>query len=284
MSTARNRYLLGHIEKTLNRVIASQRAAMRRGRFRPAVAELGFGVEGGTLPPFALKTPAGRDVFLHGKIDRVDLVEGGAQFAVIDYKLTGRPLALDRVYHGISLQLLTYLLVLDAEGERVFGRKLTPSAAFYVKLLRSLEDVKHPDDAPQPHDPAFDLKEKPRGIFHEDCVDHLDNECVNGGRSDVVQVYIKRDGNFGNLDASDVAQRDAFAALLAHVRRRVGELADQIIVGRVEIAPYRINKLTPCPQCDFRVVCRFDPGANRYHVLQPMKRSEVFERVTRGSS
>jgi ATP-dependent helicase/nuclease subunit B len=164
MSTARNRYLLGHIEKTLNRVIASQRAAMRRGNFRPAMAELGFGVEGGVLPPFRLKTPAGREVLLHGKIDRVDLVRDGAQLAVIDYKLTGRPLAMDRVYHGISLQLLTYLLVLDAEGERVFGRKLTPTAAFYVKLLRSLDEVKHPEDAPPPDDPAFDLKEKPRGI------------------------------------------------------------------------------------------------------------------------
>ncbi|HEV2293269.1 MAG TPA: PD-(D/E)XK nuclease family protein [Tepidisphaeraceae bacterium] len=284
MSSARNRYLLGHIEKTLNCVIASQRAAMRRGNFRPAVAELGFGIQGGALPPFALKTPAGRDVFLHGKIDRVDLVEGGAEFAVIDYKLTGRPLALDRVYHGISLQLLTYLLVLEAEGERVFGRKLTPSAAFYVKLLRSLDEVKHPDLALAPDDPAFDLKEKPRGIFDGDCIDHLDSDCQAGGASPVVQFYIKKDGTFGDVDRSDVAERDAFAALLAHVRRRVGELADEIIAGRVNIAPYRINKLTPCPQCDFRPVCRFDPGVNRYHTLHAMKRSEVFQRLAEGAS
>jgi ATP-dependent helicase/nuclease subunit B len=223
-------------------------------------------------------------VLLHGKIDRVDLVEGGAQFAVIDYKLTGRPLALDRVYHGISLQLLTYLLVLDAEGERVFGRKLTPSAAFYVKLLRRLEDVKHPDLALAPDDPAFDLKDKPRGIFDGDCVDHLDNECVPGKASQVVQFHIKQDGTFGSLDRSDVAARDAFAALLAHVRRRVGELADMIIAGRVDITPYRINKVTPCPQCDFRAVCRFDVSVNRYTPLQAMKRSEVFERVARGAS
>ncbi|MGB7161212.1 MAG: PD-(D/E)XK nuclease family protein [Tepidisphaeraceae bacterium] len=284
MSSARNRYLLGHIEKTLNRVIASQRAAMRRGNFRPAAAELGFGVEGGTIPAFQLRTPAGREVFLHGKIDRVDLVEGGAQFAVIDYKLTGRPLALDRVYHGISLQLLTYLLVLQAEGERVFGRTLTPAAAFYVKLLRSLDDVKHPDFAPAPHDPAFDLKEKPRGIFDGACIDHLDDNCAGGGPSEVVQLYVKKDGTFGNLDRTDVAEREAFASLLSHVRRRVGEMADQIIAGQVDITPYRINKVTPCPSCEFRAVCRFDPGVNRYHNLQPMKRSEVFERLTRGVS
>jgi ATP-dependent helicase/nuclease subunit B len=99
-----------------------------------------------------------------------------------------------------------------------------------------------------------------------------------------VQFHIKTDGTFGHLDRSDVAQREAFAALLGHVRQRVGELADQIIAGRVDITPYRINKLTPCPSCEFRPVCRFEPGVNRYHTLQAMKRTEVFERVTRGAS
>jgi len=282
MSTARNRYLLNHIERTLGRVIASQRAAMRRGSFRPAVAELAFGRERSDLPALELTTPAGRSVFLNGKIDRVDLVEGGAQFAVIDYKLTGRPLALDRVYHGISLQLLTYLLVLDAQGERVFGRKLTPAAAFYVKLLRFLDEVRHPDDALAPDDPAFDLKDKPRGIFDEGAVDHLDDDCPAGTRSQVVQLQVKKDGTFGNLDNTDVAEREAFAALLAHVRRRVGELADQIVAGRVDVAPYRINKLTPCPTCEYRSVCRFDPALNRYRTLPAMKRSEVFAKLTGG--
>ena len=62
------------------------------------------------------------------------------------------------------------------------------------------------------------------------------------------------------------------------------DLAARTVAGVIDIAPYRINKLTPCPQCHFRAVCRFDPGVNRYHVLQPMKRSEVFERVTRGNA
>jgi ATP-dependent helicase/nuclease subunit B len=99
-----------------------------------------------------------------------------------------------------------------------------------------------------------------------------------------VQLYVKKDGTFGNIDRTDVADRQAFAALLEHVRRRVGELADQIIAGRVDIAPYRINKVTPCPTCDFRAVCRFDPGVNRYHTLPAMKRSEVFDRVVGGKT
>jgi ATP-dependent helicase/nuclease subunit B len=283
LSSARNKYLLQRIERTLSQVIAHQRAMTARGSFRPHAAELGFGIDDSELPAFKIVTPRGRELLLHGKIDRVDLVKDQAQFAVIDYKLSRNALALDRVYHGISLQLLTYLLVLQAGGEQVFGRKLTPAAAFYVRLLRGLENVKHPGDALEPDHRAFHLKEKPRGIFDAACFARLDPECdADGGPSEVVAAFLKKDGTFGRADANDSADSRAFAALLAHVHRKIGELGDQLIGGAIDIAPYRINRLTPCPHCDFRAVCRFDAGVNRYHTLPAMKKSAVLERVLEG--
>src|SRR5262249_44599871 len=118
LSSARNKYLLSRIERTVERVIESQDAVAQRGGFRPRWVELKFG-PGQALPPLILSTPGGREVHLRGKIDRVDLLEKQAAFAVIDYKLTERTLALDQVYHGLSLQLLTYLLVLEAGGENL---------------------------------------------------------------------------------------------------------------------------------------------------------------------
>jgi ATP-dependent helicase/nuclease subunit B len=283
LSSARNKYLLKRIEKTVAQVVAGQRVAAGRGAFRPAVAELEFGIgERSRLGAFKVTTPAGREVLLRGKIDRVDVAEGGNDVAVIDYKLASKQLPLDRVYHGISLQLLTYLLVLEASGEELFGRPITPAAAFYVRLLRSLEDVKHPDEATPPEDPTFDLKVKPRGIFDGRCVRRLDADLTSGA-SDVVQVFVNQDGQFGRRDASDVADTQAFAALLAHVKRRIGELADQIVGGNVALHPYRINRQTPCARCEMRSVCRFDASINRYHPLPAMKRTEVLKRVAEGS-
>ena len=69
----------------------------------------------------------------------------------------------------------------------------------------------------------------------------------------------------------------AFAALLKFVRRRIGELADELIKGVIDVRPYRMGRATPCPQCEFRSVCRFDAGINRYLPLPPMKRSEVLK-------
>jgi ATP-dependent helicase/nuclease subunit B len=278
LSSARNQYLLQHVENTIERVVDGQRACARRGKFKPWKAELAFGISDArdSLPAFELNTPEGYLVKLHGKIDRVDLIEDQAAVAVIDYKLSGSALNLTRVYHGISLQLLTYLLVLQNAGQHLGTKPLTPAAAFYVRLLRKLEAVPHPADATPPDDEKFDLKVKPRGIFDRRFSAALDSE-LQSGQSDVVQLYIKKDGGLGLR--SDAAEPEPFAALLALVRRRVGELADQIIAGRINVAPYRLGLATPCPQCPYRAVCRFNPAMDGYRPLLSMSRDEVVERA-----
>ena len=138
LSSARNEYILQRIEHTISQVLDAASAAGIRGKLIPWKAELQFG-DGREIPPLVLNTPNGREVRLRGKIDRVDLLENQAAFAVIDYKYRGSSLALDWVYHGLSLQLLTYLLVLQANGNHLAKRKLVPAAAFYVQLLRQLQ-------------------------------------------------------------------------------------------------------------------------------------------------
>jgi ATP-dependent helicase/nuclease subunit B len=279
LSTARNQYLLQHVEKTIGQVVDGQRACARRGKFKPWKAELAFGISDApdSLPAFELPTPNGNIVTLHGKIDRVDLIEDQAAFAVIDYKLSGNALDLKRVYHGISLQLLTYLLVLQNAGQQLGqAQPLTPAAAFYVKLLRKLEAVAHPDEATKPDDQKFDLKVKPRGIFDRRFASALDDQ-LESGQSDVVQLFIKKDGGVGSK--SDAAEPEPFAALLALVRRRIGELADEIIDGQISVAPYRLGLTTPCPTCAYRAVCRFDPVTDGYRSLASLSREQVIERA-----
>jgi ATP-dependent helicase/nuclease subunit B len=278
LSSARNRYTLARIQRTLEQVTAAAAAAARRGRFSPAFAELGFGREGDPLGALEVVTPAKRKLLLQGKIDRVDWVEEQAAVAVVDYKLTGNALSLDRVYHGLSLQLLTYLLVLRESGERLAGKKLTPAAAFYVKLLRQLEDVKHPDDVDSEDPDELKLKVKPRGVLEGTFLPALDNQCGTGA-SKVVSAFVKNDGTLGRKGATDVVEHDEFEALTGHVRVRIAELGDMILDGMIEIRPYQLRQQSPCPNCEYRALCRFDPAVNRYRVLAPMGREDVLARV-----
>ena len=148
-------------------------------------------------------------------------------------------------------------------------------------MVRHVKDVKHPDEALDPDDPRFRLRVKPRGIFEAGALPALDAQLVEG-RSDVVQVQIKKGGGFGNRRSSDVAEPEEFDAVLAHVRRRISTLADGILAGEVDITPYKRNTETPCPRCAFRGVCRFEPAVNRYRTLAPLGREEALKKMAEG--
>lgn len=279
LSNARNRYVLERIERALEQLIASQQAVAQRRLFRTAFSKVEFGPDNRTLPALVLGTPKGNQVVLSGRIDRIDVLEDQAAAAVIDYRLSGDKLNLVRVYHGLSLQLLTYLLVLQSHGEKLTGRPMNPAAAFYVRLLRQLERVDHPADALDPADPNFAIGERQRGIFDGAYFRAIDSTpgCTS---SDLVAAYVKKDGTFGNKQTTDVAEPGEFAALLKHAKRQIARLSDEILDGRIEIAPYRIGTATPCPTCPYRSVCRFDAAINRYRQIRPRAREEVLRLVT----
>jgi ATP-dependent helicase/nuclease subunit B len=277
LSTARNRYLLDRIERQLEFAVASMCEVNRRGKYRPTHAGLTFG-EGKTLPAYQLMTPRGQQVQLHGRIDRVDMNGKRAGFVAMDYKLKAGPLSMQRVYHGLSLQLLTYLLVIQANAEQLVGRPLAPAAAFLLQLLRSPESVDHPSEATPPTDPDFHLKTKPRGLVEDRAKQSLDVKWVDG-HSKVIGAYVKKDGDLGFKNNSDVVAQAEFEALLLHVEQRLGELADQVFAGNVAVTPYMMNGHTPCATCEYRSVCRFEPGINRYRMLPSMKREEVLRVV-----
>jgi ATP-dependent helicase/nuclease subunit B len=276
LSTARNRYLLSHIEKTLGLAASAQKGAGQRGEFRPKFTNVRFD-EGEKVPPLAVRTPGGNQALIRGKIDRVDLLSDGSACA-IDYRLATGRLEAARMFHGLSLQLLVYLLVLERNGRQLAGSgEIIPAAAFWVQTLRKMER-KNPREATGPDDPDFHLAVKPRGIFDIRVARNLDKHLADGW-SKVVQVHIKRDGAMGNINSADAAGSEEFAALLRHVERRIGRLADEIIAGRIEIRPFRHGNTTACARCEFAALCRFEPAPRAYDEVPGMNREELFGKL-----
>jgi ATP-dependent helicase/nuclease subunit B len=266
-------------------VAASQKAMAQRGHFTPAYTELTFGFDkaaGVSLPPLVILTPNGNELRLRGKIDRVDLLENKSAFAVIDYKLSDRRISMEQVYHGISLQLLAYLLVIQAHGEQLTGKPLTPAAAFYMKLLRQLESVKHPDEGTDPASQVFHLRTKPRGIVDKNFAPRFDSQLQVGTSSDVIAASIKKDGAYSSR--GDVAAQHELYALLGHVEEKLAQLADQVLEGVVAIAPYRLRTNTPCPNCEYKSVCRFQVGLNHYTNVATLSRDEVLSQLAGGGN
>ncbi len=281
MSDARNAYLLRRSASYLARILRSQRRASQVGTTRPRAAELPFGFDPPPgLPAIELTTPAGNRVLLRGYIDRVDLAELGDELLgiVIDYKRTrDKRLKLDEVYHGLSLQLIAYLLVLAEHGVALTGRPIRPVAGLYVSLAPKYEQVDHPENV-NPREAQGAGTFRPRGLVRADAASALDN-ALESGWSGAYSIYRKKDGELGHIDDSDAAGGRSFDALLAHTRTKLGELADGILRGDIAVSPYRLGTFSPCSWCPMGSVCRFEMGISDVRFLQTLKRSEVFQRL-----
>lgn len=270
---ARHRYLLDRTRRNSRRIAFAQREQLRRGTFLPVQVGVRFG-SGGNLPALRVEAASG-EALLEGKIDRVDRAAGGADVAVVDYRLGPSRLPVGMIVHGLSLQLLVQLLVLAENGSRISGGAVVPAAAFYLQLIRKIEDVKHPDEATDPADPKWHLRLKPRGIFDRRSLHALDRQ-LEAGWSDVVQAFVKQDGSLGHPNTTDALESHQFRALLDVARKKLAELTEGILSGDIRIAPYRLNDRSPCPRCEYRSVCRFDPAINRYNHLPSVSKSEFF--------
>lgn len=266
LTPGRTQHLIEAMERTLHAVAETQRHALGLGAFRPSHAEMGFG-EDADAPPLVIETPGGHRVELRGKVDRIDtLVEAADAVAatVIDYKLTGRSVGFDRIYYGLSLQLVTYLLVLSSVGEKWIGRRVVPAAALYVTLNRGIERVPHPDDAAEPESQEFALNKshRARGIVDERYAHRLDEKTESGWSP---AYSIRKTEKPIDVKQADVLEHDAFARLVEWSRSKIAALADEIVNGTIAVRPYRIATVTPCPHCDYRAVCRLDFAFNGYH-------------------
>lgn len=281
-SAARDAYQGRRAAGELARIMRAQRNRAQKGRDQPRAAELPFGWDQAhSLPAMELTTPKGRRAVLRGYIDRVDLAELGDELLgiVIDYKRTkDKRLDFSASYHGISLQLLAYLLVLAETGRSLTGRRIRPIAGFYVGLIPQYNRVAHPSLV-SPRDAELSGAARPRGLVVEDAFDALESS-FDSGWSQHFNVYRTKAGSFGHKDRSDVVSKRSFDALLRHIRTTMGQLADGILDGDVSVRPYRMGSLSPCSWCPMSSVCRFEMGISDVRFLDSLKKPEVLQKLS----
>ncbi len=275
LAEARNAYLFDRSRDHLRRVVQWQRDAARSGRYYPVGTEREFGYRKGEM--VVITTPRGRRVQLHGIIDRVDVVELADSYgaAVVDYKNTReRKLDLTRVYHGLTLQLVGYLLALREAGESLTGRKVRPVAAFYLPLLQGFETMSHPSQAASATE-AYRF----RGILDLTALDGLDTSAASDRKSRYMSAGLTKEGK--PHQNSDLASPNEFEAMMAHVSRKMGELADSLLDGNVSVTPYRLNKSSPCGLCPYMAVCRYEADWQPPNTLAPLgRRADILKRLT----
>ncbi|MDB4865782.1 MAG: addB [Cohnella sp.] len=273
------------------RAIVAQASAMlgehaRLSEFRPVGLELAFGPDA-VLPPLTLDLGNGRSIDIAGRIDRVDAADtpDGLLLRIMDYKSGSVKLKLDEVAHGLTLQMLTYLDVVVTHAPHWLGRPAEPAGVLYFHVRNPLIPTANglPFDEAQA---AMFKQFRMQGLLlaDGDTVKRMDESLVGSSKSSVVPVEFKKDGTFSAR--SQVADRNQWSVLRSSVRGQIRRIGKRIVEGDVAIAPYRMEKRSPCTYCEFRPVCQFDPqlDGNDYQALSKAgSREELWHRLQESS-
>ena len=115
---------------------------VRAGQILSSRFEVPF-ARGRAIPPIAVEAE-GRQIFIEGKIDRVDILRG-ERVKIIDYKTGNENFSKSEAEAGYRLQLMLYLNA--CLGEHTGGAARKPAGVFYFHISEPMVDwsAKAPD-------------------------------------------------------------------------------------------------------------------------------------------
>ncbi len=278
ISSARYRYVKKKLERVVRKAVDVLSEHAARSSFRPVGLEMGFG-SNEHLPPLRIKIGKENLMEITGRIDRVDAAKEGENnyLRVIDYKSNRAELKLEDIYHGLNLQLLTYLEVCLKNSSRLTSGEAFPGGMFYFRVDSPLLPWKEDLD-PKRIKKAVVRELRMKGIVLADTkvVRLMDSKLVSGS-SDLIYVTLKKDGSFRS--GSPVITQKQFKALRRHLYVTLEEVGRRILNGEVSILPYKKNNFTSCQHCSYRPVCKFDTllEGNRYRMLASCSDEEIWK-------
>ena len=239
---------------------------MRGSRFMPSALESSFGREDG--PARLTVNAASGACTLEGKIDRVDEWAEGGYLRVIDYKRGGKPLNLDAVYHGLSLQLPVYLAAaMRQRGEDSAG-------VYYFNLDEGIVALQSTD----PHAVEAERRRqfKLLGLAPDDI------DVLTAQSPDFQNVLNVRVSQSGALYKGTLAtDKGGFEALTRHALAMAARHLDGLRAGEVAPAPAEFRNRRPCQYCHWRAICQHDDrlDARRVRRFPTMRSDEALERM-----
>ncbi|TQR20244.1 helicase-exonuclease AddAB subunit AddB [Psychrobacillus vulpis] len=258
LSTNRYRY----IQRKLEQIVASTLIALSQhskvSSFVPIAIEAGFG-PGETLPALEIPLKHERKMQLRGRIDRVDAanVNGNMFVRIVDYKSSRKGIDLNEVYHGLSLQMLTYLDVAMENAPVWLQEDAEPAGVLYVHLhnpfiqsKKEMEEAELADAIYKSYKMNGLLLDEPEVIMEMD--EHIE------GFSKVIPVRMNKDGNLSKSSSKVVDQED-MRLIQSFVRKKHEQAGNGMNAGDTRVYPYRLKDKMPCTYCSYRSVCQFDP-------------------------
>ncbi|GEN50717.1 PD-(D/E)XK nuclease family protein [Alkalibacterium pelagium] len=282
----RMKFIRKQLSRTIQQMVKALSNQTRRTQMRPRKSEVLFGRLGSRegVPGLNFPLNTGGNLYVRGKIDRLDALEldNELYLSIVDYKSSRKALKFDEIYHGLMMQMLTYLDTAVHYSEDIFGKKAKPAGAFYAHVNNPM--LKASDLLKKDWLDVWLKSFKMDGIIlnEDELVEKLDLTLPENKYSLVYPLeYVKtRDQIKGKL-----ITMDDLDLLFRHNREKIREAGNRILSGENALSPiYDKKEFTPSVRGIYQPVSQFDVllpnGQNQYRELESISdQSDLIDKL-----
>ena len=188
------------------------------------------------------------EINLNGRIDRIDLSGDGKYFLIIDYKTGKISLSLQKIYQGLSLQLIIYL----SEAKKLNAVDGREAGAMLYCLLK-IPSKSGRTDSEAAEEAKKELKMP--GLIR------VDEEIKNA---------IDNTGDFVEFDKKRLVSRADLQIITDYAEKFLDTTAERILNGNIEVKPAKLSADDDaCKYCPYSALCCFDRAINE--TSEPIK-------------
>ena len=253
VETARHRFLVSKISRTLKEVVRQIAREFAQSQFIPTDFELKIGGKDGM--PLEFDYDEGK-IIINGSIDRVDRF--GAYIRIVDYKTGTKSFKLPDILYGLNLQMLIYLYAL------VRGQNLDEKNAAGILYMPSKRDL---------NSTGLAMNGLLQG--NNDLIHAMEKE--NNGEF-VPQIAFNKDGSLSKKRTSFITDEE-FSKIFDHIENIMRKSGNSIANGDIEVNPTDGRETAACKYCDFKGVCGIE---NKVAFKVPvMSNAQIFEEIDR---
>lgn len=259
----RSRYFVRKLISMVDMTVWAVGEQLKHGKFVPQFFE----------KPFHTKD------HIVGRIDRIDTYEDeeNIYIKIVDYKTGNSEFDLNEAYHGMKLQLLTYMQAAVLLEEKLHPEKkaIVAGSMYYNIKMPFAEDLEDEEKIKQSLLESLTMN----GIVNKSksAIEALENE--KQGKSIAIPVSFEKDGNL--KENSALFSQEQMDILTKHSTKLIQDARKRMREGDVAVEPYRMEKRKGCDYCPYRALCGFDsklPGYN-FRNLKTYEDEEIWEKL-----
>ena len=241
--TFRIQALVDQIKEAAGRLALQLQMEQEQSEFRASDFELNI-AENSDVPSPSFELESGDDVYLEGKVDRVDVYErdGVKYLRIVDYKTGTKEFDLNNILYGLDIQMMLYLFALKNQGEAHFKSPLGLAGVLYLPS----------DPGPKSEAKAEESGFKMNGLLVND--DDILHAMERDGKGVFIPVKLSQKGGW---KGSGLESLENFGKIERRIRELIVDMGNQLQGGKVAPNPAEAKDVMKetCKYCDYKGMC-----------------------------